>query len=191
MILNFVTTNTGKFEEVQRWLYDLAPDITLEHYALDLPEYQSLDVVEVAKGKSDVAWQIVGKPVLIDDGGIYLMAYNQFPGTFSKYMIQALGFEGIWKLAHDDPRAYFLSCLIFKNNATDYHIFQGHCYGHLIPYNATISAPASLPYTKIFIPEGYESTLASLRGSEQEKTFHHRYKALQQFVQWYRASNTY
>jgi XTP/dITP diphosphohydrolase len=182
--LFFVTSNSGKFEEVQRWLSELDSSIRLIQAPIDLLEYQSLDIHFVAKGKSAQAWALLERPLLIDDGGIYLKHYNQFPGTLAKYVYQGLGLEGFWKLAVDDPRAYFLSCIVYKEEQNTHHFFEGICDGVMVKPDPATVAHATLPFTKMFIPEGSTKTLAALRGTEEEKSLHHRYKALKKFVEW-------
>ena len=181
--LLFVTTNTGKFEEVQRWVNQLDPTIALEQASLDIPEPQSLDIHTVALAKAQEAWKLLKKPLLIDDGGIYIEKYNKFPGTLAKYVFEGLGLEGIWTLAKEDPRAYFLSCLTYLENPCSYEFFEGRCYGKLIKPEHEVKSK-HLPYTEIFIPNESTKTLAVLRGTEEEKACHHRFKALQKLLTW-------
>ncbi|MHB9147601.1 MAG: non-canonical purine NTP pyrophosphatase [Candidatus Amoebophilus sp.] len=179
--LTFVTGNNGKFKEVERYINELAPTITLKQAAIDLPECQSLDIRTVALGKAQKAWELLQAPVLIDDGGIYLERYHQFPGTLSKYVYQGIGLDGIWLLAKEDPRAYFLSCLVYITSPTDYHFFEGICQGTIIkPVSAVLDS--HLPYTYMFVPNGQTKTMAQLRNTEAEKEFHHRLKAAKQLV---------
>jgi non-canonical purine NTP pyrophosphatase (RdgB/HAM1 family) len=181
--LTFVTTNTGKFEEVQRCINELAPTITLKHAAIDLPEYQSLDIRAVALGKAQRAWELLKEPVLIDDGGIYLEHYHNFPGTLSKYVYEGIGADGIWLLAKEHPRAYFLSCLVYMIDPANYHFFEGICRGAILEPLSVIPN-SNLPYTYMFVPEGQNKTMAQLRNTEEEKEFHHRLKAVKQLVNY-------
>lgn len=180
-ILTFVTTNVGKFEEVQQWIRKLDPSIRLKHAAIELPEYQDLDIRTVALGKAQKAWELLKEPVLIDDGGIYLERYNKFPGTLSKYIYQGIGLDGIWLLAKEDPRAYFLSCLVYMLHPVSYHFFEGICHGTIIKPSSNIE-DTHLPYTYIFVPEGNTKTLAELRNTKEEIECHHRLKALKQLI---------
>ncbi|ACE06007.1 hypothetical protein Aasi_0606 [Candidatus Amoebophilus asiaticus 5a2] len=181
--LTFVTGNNGKFKEVERYINELAPTITLKQAAIDLPECQSLDIRTVALGKAQKAWELLQAPVLIDDGGIYLERYHQFPGTLSKYVYQGIGLNGIWLLAKEDPRAYFLSCLVYITSPTDYHFFEGICQGIMIePVNEVLDS--HLPYTYMFVPNGQTKTMAQLRNTEAEKEFHHRLKATKQLINY-------
>lgn len=183
--ITFVTTNNGKFEEVKRWLAQLDATLIIEQAAIDVPEYQSLDVQEVAFSKARDAYNLLKKPVLIDDGGLYLEKYNNFPGPLSKYVFQGIGFEGTWLLAQADPRAYFLNCLVYASGPCALQLFEGISKGRLIE-PADFSGHKNLPYSSIFIPTGSTKTLAELRGSPEEQKYHHRFQALQNFVTWFR-----
>ncbi len=77
----FVTANKGKFDEVVKFISELDPTITVEQAALDLPEIQSLDVEKISVNKAELAWEQIKKPLIVDDGGIYLDQYNNRRGT--------------------------------------------------------------------------------------------------------------
>jgi|SRR5579859_3281526 len=181
--ITFVTSNNKKFEEVARWIRDIDPSITIEQAPIELPEYQSLDVHEIGLGKALEAWRIVQKPLFIDDGGIFLERYPLFPGTFSKFIVEAIGLEGIWKVAQEDPRASFKCTLVYIDGPENHQFFDGVCPGTLIEPKEPIKDP-KVPYTQIFIPQGKTKTLSQLRGTDEEKPLHHRYKALQAMVSW-------
>lgn len=182
--ITFVTTNAGKFEEVSHWLKRLEPSIKLEQATLAIPEIQSLDIYEVALDKAHRAWSALKKPLIIEDGGVYFERYNQFPGTLSRYVFEGIGFDGLWMLAKDDPRAYFLGLLVYIDSAHGPHCFEGMCKGTIVELRPEIKSHPDLPFTKIFVPEGATKTFAELRGTEEEKKYHHRLQAMQQFVAW-------
>lgn len=188
--ITFVTGNEDKFQEVKKYLNELDSSIVLERVALDLPEYQGLDIKKIALAKAQEAWRLLQKPVLIDDGGIYLERYNNFPGPLIKYVLQGIGLEGFWLLAKDDPRAYFLSCLIYYYEPDKYELFEGTCYGTIIKPCGAVSRE-QMPFSDIFIPQGTTKTLTQMRGTEEECSYHHRYKALKQFVQWLCVNSTH
>lgn len=183
--LHFVTTNHGKFEVVQRALAELAPEIELIQAPLDPPEIQSLDLHEVITAKAEVIWPLIQRPFLVDDGGIYLTKYNNFPGPLSKYVYQGIGLDGFWKLAEDDPRGTFVAILAYVTSPTEITYFEGKCAGTYTAPTEAIKQHATLPFTKMFIPDGYQKTLAELHGSPEEKKFHHRYQAVKKFVEWW------
>lgn len=181
--LYFVTGNASKFKEVKHWLSELNPYIDLRQADIDLPEIQSLDVQEVAMQKAKEAWRLIKKPLLIDDGGIYIERYNNFPGTLSKYVYQGIGLDGFWLLAKDNPRGSFANCLVYCSSEHDYQIFNGVSTGTIVEPTEPI-VDTKFPFTYVFIPDGTNKTFAQLKGSEEEKKFHHRYKSLQEFTQW-------
>jgi XTP/dITP diphosphohydrolase len=186
MTITFVTGNTDKFDEVKRYLTEVEPTIILEQVALDLPEYQSLDIQAIALAKAQEAWRILQKPLLIDDGGIYLDRYNNFPGPLIKYVLQGIGLEGFWLLAKDDPRATFLSCLVYYSGPNTYQYFEGTCSGTIIQPTG-ITTRKQMPFGDIFIPHGATQTLTELQGTELERSCHHRRKAVVSFAQWIRS----
>jgi non-canonical purine NTP pyrophosphatase (RdgB/HAM1 family) len=178
-----VTSNNGKFEEIKRYIHQLAPTITVEQSCIEVPEYQDMDIEVVAVGKAEYAWNMLKKPLLIDDGGIYLEKYTKFPGAFSKHVYEGIGLEGIWLLAKEDPRAYFLNCMVFKDSEDTHHIFEGRNNGTLIAPTGSM-AHKQLPYRSIFVPEGYDQTLDALWTHNEDPHIHHRYQAVEKLVEF-------
>jgi non-canonical purine NTP pyrophosphatase (RdgB/HAM1 family) len=178
-----ITTNKGKFEEIKRFAHQIDPEISIEQVNIELPEYQNINIKEVALGKAKHAWNVLKEPLLIDDGGIYIEKYNQFPGVFSKFVYEGIGLEGVWDLAKSDPRGYFLTCLVFVDSKGEHHFFEGKCHGTFIqPTQEEILQ--QLPYQSIFRPAGYTQTLAQLRATKEEVHYHHRFRAVNNFLEW-------
>ena len=42
-----------------------------------------------------------------------------------------------------------------------------------------------LPYTALFVPDGFNQTLKELHDSKQYSQYHHRWQVIEQFVTWY------
>lgn len=181
MKLSFVTTNNGKFQDVSRFLAQLAPSVQLEQVAVDAVEIQSLDIHEVIKEKARVIWQELQRPFLVDDGGVYMLRYNNFPGALSKHVFQGIGLEGIWLLAKEDSRVSFQCVMAYCIGPHEIQFFEGRCEGKLVAPSSVPHHP-QLPYTAIFVPDGCTKTMAEIRGTEQERDLHHRYKALRTMV---------
>lgn len=98
-------------------------------------------------------------------------------------MLEGIGLEGFWLLAQNDPRATFLSCLVYYYAPQTYHFFEGTCSGIIIKPTSEPSRK-QLPFGDIFIPQGATQTLTQLRGTEFERLCHHRRKALGKFAYW-------
>ncbi len=177
--LIFVTGNKSKFQDVQRYLKHIDSNIELQMEDLDVPELQSLNVEKIAKEKAAYAWNILKKPLIVDDGGIFIEQYNQFPGALSKHVVKGIGLAGIWKLAENNPRAHFMCCIAYQDETDKSYVFTGTCPGKIIPPVGAIRNP-DFPYTDIFVPDGSEKTYAQLREDQQAASFSHRRLAVEQ-----------
>jgi len=67
----FATTNANKLREVNEILGE-----KLESIEIELVEPQALDVEEVVKEKAKDAFAKTGKPVLVEDTGVYVDAWQ-------------------------------------------------------------------------------------------------------------------
>ena len=94
----YATGNSGKFEEAQDCIKKHAPFIELKQLDVDIEEIQTLDQETIALDKARKAFKTVGKPVLVDDAGIFFDKYQNFPGTLSKFIFKTLCFDGVFKL---------------------------------------------------------------------------------------------
>lgn len=177
----FVTGNNGKFEQVSRWVKELNPSIELEQINLDIPEYQSLDITYIASNKAAHAWEILKKPLVVDDFGVYLESFNQFPGPLAKFVYEGIGLEGFWKLAKENPKGSFASCFVYIDQNGKKNIFQGSSQGNFIELKKEV-LDVDLPYTYIFVPNGTTKTLAQLKGTSDDKKFNHRFKAVEKWI---------
>ncbi|MDQ8039260.1 MAG: non-canonical purine NTP pyrophosphatase [Rickettsiella sp.] len=179
----YVTGNGGKFEEVADFFAKKYSKIDIKQYALNIDEIQSLDQKAVIRDKVEKAFTKVHKPLLLDDGGIFFDAYNQFPGTLSKFVFQGLGFKGLFKLLEDDNRASFILQLAYTDGIQT-QLFEGVCKGTIIKPNNLASHP-ELPFTAIFKPNGSDRTLAELRYTADFFQYSFRQQALMKFIAWY------
>lgn len=181
--LIFVTTNSQKFKDIKLDIESLDNSINLEQAPLDLLEPQSLNLEEVAIFKAKEAWKLVQKPLIIDDGGIFIEQYNKFPGTLSKYVFQGIGLEGIWKLAQDDPRAYFTSCIVYIDASDNFKVFSAITRGTLVKPKSELQNK-EMPYREIFIPEGSDKIYSEITDLKERHKYSHRHKALKELVKW-------
>src|SRR3972149_6956296 len=96
--LHYVTTNPGKFTEIADYLHTASPQITLKQFSPDITEIQTTDQLAIAVDKAKKAWDLLKKPLLLDDAAIYFEKYHKFPGTLSKFVSEGIGFEGLKRL---------------------------------------------------------------------------------------------
>ncbi len=110
-----VTGNPGKLAEARR-----LAGRGLEAVAIDLPEIQSLDLEAVLRAKGDEAWRRIGRPLVVEEAGLGLAALNGFPGPLVKWMLDAVGAEGIAGAAAalGDTRAVARCALLYLDGPT-------------------------------------------------------------------------
>ena len=107
-MLRYVTTNEGKVTEAVEYLGDGVA--ALEYDYLEI-QADSLEAVAAHGARESFAH--VGKPVIVDDAGLYLDGFDGFPGPYSAYVEDTLGVERVGRLARTEnaTRAHF-RCVI-------------------------------------------------------------------------------
>jgi non-canonical purine NTP pyrophosphatase (RdgB/HAM1 family) len=188
-IIFYATTNTGKFDELKRYIQVHEPSIELKQFDQEIPEIQTTNQKAIAINKAEQAWNLLKKPVLVDDSGIYFDHYNNFPGTLSKFVFHGIGFEGLLKLADIDNRATKKLYMIYKDSNEGQQIFDGTCKGTIVRPESFQSHP-KLPYDAIFMPAGADKTMAIMRGTQEEKKYSYRLQALKKFLDWHKKTGT-
>jgi non-canonical purine NTP pyrophosphatase (RdgB/HAM1 family) len=158
--LTFITGNLNKVKWTQRYIH-----IPLEHKKLDLTEIQSLDVYEVVEYKVKEAYEIVKKPVLVEDTSLVCHALGKLPGPFIKWFLEELGTEGLCKLINNNRKA--TATVVFG-------LFDGK---NLRMYEGTVDGTiAEKPrgqngfgWDPIFIPKGQKKTHGEMTPEEMDK----------------------
>ena len=170
-----VTGNPGKLAEARTALGS-----DLETVELDLPEIQSLDYREVLQAKADEAWRRIGRPLVVEEAGLDLAALNGFPGPLVKWMLGAVGAEGIARTAAalDDVRAAARCFLLYKDGDRE-TVAEGTTEGTLVlPGRGS----HGFGWDPVFLPEGSKLTFAELIGAEKDAVSH-RGKAWREMAQ--------
>jgi XTP/dITP diphosphohydrolase len=180
----FVTTNNEKVKEICLQLEKFG--IEVEGKSIELPESKSYDQEEVAKEKARIAAKELGQPVITEDTGLYLEAYENFPGTYSKFVFLGVGLNGILKLLEGKPRnAHFETIVGYCEPGSEPMIFVGICKGEI---TEEVHQPIThgVPYDSIFIPDGESRTFSEMTKEEKAK-YSHRAKAINKFAEWFNA----
>jgi len=181
MKITFITGNQHKVKEA-RGIFDNF-GIELEHVDFGYPEIQG-DLVDVAKfGAKHVAVRL-GRPVIVEDAGIFIKSLKWFPGTYSSYVQDTIGNKGILKLMSDNTDRYaeFRSAVGFCTPKTEPKIFLGTISGVI---GSSEQGNHGFAYDPLFIPEGYTQSFGELSTDEKNK-FSHRRKSLEKFAMWYK-----
>ncbi|TET11931.1 MAG: non-canonical purine NTP pyrophosphatase, partial [Candidatus Thorarchaeota archaeon] len=94
--LILVTQNQHKLKEITPLFkkYNVEFDTnTLEKY-----EIRSESIEEIARAAAKTAFDILQKPVVVDDTGFFINALNGFPGSYAGIVLNFIGYEGILRL---------------------------------------------------------------------------------------------
>ena len=109
-MLNFVTTNPGKVREATEYLDD-----EVVQFDFDYPEVQADELGTVAAHGARDAYRAADGPVIVDDAGLFVDAFDGFPGPYSAYVDDKLGIERVWELTEpeDDHGAAFKTVIAY------------------------------------------------------------------------------
>jgi XTP/dITP diphosphohydrolase len=175
----FVTTNEHKRREVQEIL-----GVTLESVDLDLPEIQAIDPAEVATEKARAARKALGDtdlPVLVEDSGLMVDAWDGFPGALTKWLMQSVGNRGLLRMfAAGEDRSARAVCVVALAEADgEVHTFRGEVRGTLA---SEPRGTGGFGYDPVFVP-GYSSMTYAEMG-EGKNADSHRARAFRSVRGW-------
>src|SRR5919108_4857453 len=177
--ITFASTNQNKFLEVQSILSIW--NISVDFLQTRLVEVQSDTLEEIAKEKAKTAFAQVGRPVIVEDDGLFIDSLGGFPGPYSSFVFKTIGNDGILKLLAGSAKrsAYFRSLIAFYNGKT-LSVSVGRVDGRI---SDKITKGGGWGYDPIFMPDGTDLTFAQLKRRKNE--YSHRKKALEKFARWY------
>lgn len=153
--LVFITGNQNKADFLAKWL-----GRPVAHHKLDLDELQSLDLHTIVEHKVRQAYDILKKPVLVEDASLTFTAMGRLPGTFIKWFIEEIGCDGLRALAHSLPsqQAVGRVCYGYYDGDT-VRFFDGEMHGRIA---AEARGTGGFGFDPIFINDGYDITRAEM-----------------------------
>jgi non-canonical purine NTP pyrophosphatase (RdgB/HAM1 family) len=162
MTLIFATQSANKLEEAQRILRT-----QIETYEIDLPEIQSVDVEDVVIYKAKFAYDVIRKPIMIEDTGLYINALNGLPGALIKWFVQRIGVDGLCRIMEpfDDKSAVAKTIIATYDGYGDPSTFAGEIGGGI---SGTPRGTQGFGWDAVFIPAGAEKTFAEMLPDEKD-----------------------
>lgn len=164
-----VTSNQNKLAEINEIL-----GTNHKVSKIEIPEIQSLDLDEVITQKVKAAYQIVKRPVLVEDISLEIKALKGLPGTFIKFFLQTLGTEGTVTLIKNKNTDTKVTAAVAIYDGKILKIFKASVFGTLSPKN---KGQHGFGFDKVFIPQGFRRTYAEMPPSLKNQ-ISHRAKAL-------------
>ena len=166
MKLYFVTSNDNKLREAEQILGK-----KIEKIDLDIDEIQTIDVEEVVKDKAHKAYDVVKKPVFVEDTGLYFTGMKGFPGALIKWLLKSVGTEGICKAVDGFDRKAVAKASICLYDGKKYNIFTGEVKGSITKKPIGSS---NFGWDPVFQPEGYDKTFAEMPAEEKNRISHRK-----------------
>jgi non-canonical purine NTP pyrophosphatase (RdgB/HAM1 family) len=173
--LTLVTGSAAKLEEVRR-----ITGRQIDQLAVDLPEVQAVDVHEVVSAKALAAFRAAGSahPVLVEDTGLFIEAWNGLPGALIRWFEERVGPVGICKMLDG-----------FSDRQATAQTVLGLFDGRLRTYSGQVTGvlasqprgDAGFGFDSIFIPEGSTLTFAEM-GPKAKDRYSMRRIALDQLM---------
>ena len=176
----FVTGNPDKLAEARRiWAAgssaEIGPAPRLEGVALELPEIQSLDLLEVLRAKGAEAHRRLRRPLVVEETGFEIEAFGGFPGPLVKWMLAALGPEGMARAAltvaerEGKPGAAVARCMALYIDG------EREVVGEAVERGTLVLPPRGAEgfgWDPVFLPEGESRTYGELPPADKDRLGH-------------------
>ena len=148
-VIFFVSNNIHKYFEIKSIIHDRTIDLDLNFYKQNIVEIQDEKIEKIAIEKAKSAYNIVKRPIIIEDDGLFINSLNGFPGQYSSYVFKSIGNRGILRLLEGSRArsAFFKSIFVYTNGIIT-RAFIGQINGKI---SATIT-DGGWGYDPIFIP---------------------------------------
>jgi non-canonical purine NTP pyrophosphatase (RdgB/HAM1 family) len=169
--LLFVSSNMGKVREVEAIL-----EMPVEQLALDLPEIQALDVADVVRAKALSAYEDAGRPVVVEDTGLFIDALHGLPGALVRWFLVTIGPAGICALLPSGAERGAVACsavALCEGEAVE--VLIGETRGVI---TSRPRGEGGFGWDPIFQPEGSSRTFAEMDQAEKNR-YSMRRKALE------------
>jgi len=167
MKIYFITCNKGKVKEFKAIL---EPKVNVEQIAIDYPELRSDNPEEIAKLAAKQLADILKKPVVVEDSGLFIKALNDFPGTSSAYIHKRIGLNGILNLMKNikDKTAFYKSAVGYCEPGKEPLSFLGI---EKVKIAKKIRGKNGFGHDPIIIPEKSRKTYGEIENVEEVKKF--------------------
>ena len=178
MEIYFCSGNQSKVDEANLYAIQNHSEISFKMNKISFSEVQSLSQEEIlldkmAQKKDDKL------PFIIDETGIFFEEFNDFPGTLTKFVFKALGYDGIRRLLGQNNKAYYKTTILYSADGKNYFLYTGIVHGRIV-FDQTEHYNKNFPFSSIFVPDGYDKPMIEL---EKNKDFmDHRKKAIAKLI---------
>ncbi len=169
--ITFMTGNQNKADYLAKLL---GQDIA--HFKLDLTEIQSTNMHDIVEHKVRQAYDVMHKPVLVEDVYLTFTALGDLPGPFIKFFLENSagerpdGLENLCRMLDGfTDRSAIGGCTFGYYDGQRLQFFDGLIRGTIAEHPA---GERGFGWDKIFCPEGYDGrTRAQLTEIEYDELY--------------------
>jgi non-canonical purine NTP pyrophosphatase (RdgB/HAM1 family) len=161
--ITYVTGNSYKFNVAKEFFKDT--NIELIQHDIETPEIQSTDVREIASFSAKWAAKELNRPVIVTDGGFYILALKGFPGPFIKYINKWLSDDDILRLMDgvEDRSIEVRECIAYCEPEKEPVTFHSILKGSIAKIKGK---PGKTSINSLFIPDGFDRTESEISENE-------------------------
>jgi non-canonical purine NTP pyrophosphatase (RdgB/HAM1 family) len=177
--LCFVTTSP-----IKKRMYEQILNTALNTSPIHLDDVQEVDAGVVAIEKALRAYDILKKPVYVEQAALYIRAWGGFPGGMTTAFIRPVGLHNVCKMLHpfEDRYAEAVSVIAFTDGS-----IRRKFVGTLPGVIAESPRGNSWGWNSIFIPDGFTLTLGEM-SEEQHLSISSRRRAIIEFMRFLQAN---
>lgn len=161
MDLHFVTSNQSKIKEAENIL-----KVKINKADIDIKEIQAIKVEEIVKDKASKAYNVIRKPVLVEDTGLYVESWNGFPGALIKWVLKTIGNQGLCKILREYDRKTIAKTCVCIYNGKDFQVFTGEVKGEITKQPR---GESGFGWDPIFQPDGWNKTFGEVSQEKKDK----------------------
>lgn len=150
----FITGNQHKADQLAKWL-----GLPVNHERIDLEEIQALTVDDVVSAKVRRAYDVIKKPIIVEDVSLTFSVLKSLPGPFIKWF-EKPGLPAMCRMLDGfQDRSATADVVYGYYDGNNYETFKGSMRGTIA------DAPrgnGGFGFDSIFIQDGYTITRAEM-----------------------------
>lgn len=179
--IKFVTSNLHKFEEVRDKVSRL--EINVIHQNMQYSEIQADRIEDVARASLANLVPVIPGSFFLEDAGLEIDALGGFPGPYSSFVYQTIGWKGVLNLMEGRTlrNARFISVIALYLDER-VKLFKGICEGKI---SDQAKGDMGFGFDPIFIPEGSDLTFSEMEMGTKNQ-YSHRSMALDELISYLR-----
>ena len=173
------TGNRHKYDEARQVLSELG--VELEFLEVEKVEIQADDPAEIAAYSLGQMGD-EGRPVVVEDAGLFIDHYGGFPGPYSEYALRKLDLPGILKLMEgvEDREASYKSIVAYRHEG-EIRSFFGIVKGWIAH---SMRGTGGFGYDPIFVPDEGDGRTFGEMTEEEKNALSHRARAFRRLGEW-------